>query len=384
MTSLRGAVSTALVLASGLATACGGSVSSSNAAGGSAGSAGNAGSGGQGATGGYSASGGQAGTAGTAGAAGTGGSAGMGGAGGRTVIAVNELFFGDTDPNGTLDPNAWRDIGENLDGLDSTPQDTNHCMPVAGANPADVKTDGVGGIDNSFGENLLPLFTALAADFSTTVNQSIADGSFTELFRLDGLLDPAQAPNQNAIAASLYGGAPKGSPALFNGTDVWPVTNVSVVNNDINAPKVTFPASYVKSGSWVSGNKAAFTLPVDVQGYELDLPITNARFRMRIAGVGTSASATAGTIAGIIKTTALVDQYKQVAGSFDPSLCSGPTFDSIAHQVSAASDIMSDGTNGDPTRTCNAISIGIGFNGAAVRLGPVAPPVPAPPDPCAP
>ena len=65
-----------------------------------------------------------------------------------------------------------------------------------------------------------------------------------------------------------------------------------------------------------------------------------------------------------------------MAGSFDPSLCTGPTIMSIVDQITQASDIMADGSQ-DPTQTCNGISIGIGFNASLVQLGPVvAPPAP--------
>ena len=74
-------------------------------------------------------------------------------------------------------------------------------------------------------------------------------------------------------------------------------------------------------------------------------------------------------------------EFKKVAGSFDPGLCDGPTFDSIANQLAAASDIMLTGTQ-DPTQECNAISIGLGFEGDLVVLGSVAPPAPPPFDPC--
>ncbi len=91
-----------------------------------------------------------------------------------------------------------------------------------------------------------------------------------------------------------------------------------------------------------------------------------------------------GTIAGVIDTEQFISELAKVAGSFDTSLCSGSTFDSIAQQIRQASDIMSDGTNGDPSKTCDAISIGLGFNGHGVTLGDVAAPVTPPPDPCAP
>ncbi len=73
----------------------------------------------------------------------------------------------------------------------------------------------------------------------------------------------------------------------------------------------------------------------------------------------------------MLDTEKFIDQLKQVAGSFDPSLCSGPTFDSIAQQIRSASDIMVDGTQ-DPAQTCNAISIGVGFEAKAARIGAVA------------
>jgi hypothetical protein len=85
----------------------------------------------------------------------------------------------------------------------------------------------------------------------------------------------------------------------------------------------------------------------------------------------------------VLDTEELVAAMKAVAGSFDISLCSGPTFDSIAQQIRAASDIMSDGTNGDPNLVCNGISIGLGFDAKPALLGAVAAPVTPPPDPCA-
>lgn len=74
---------------------------------------------------------------------------------------------------------------------------------------------------------------------------------------------------------------------------------------------------------------------------------------------------------------------KKNAGSFDPSFCdlNGPTMASILTQVEQAADILVDGTQ-DPTKTCDAISIGIGFDAVAVTLGPVVA-APVPTDPCA-
>ena len=52
-----------------------------------------------------------------------------------TVLAISKLYLGDTNKTGDTDPNAWKSLGYDLDGIVSTPHGTNHCKPVDGANP---------------------------------------------------------------------------------------------------------------------------------------------------------------------------------------------------------------------------------------------------------
>ena len=62
----------------------------------------------------------------------------------------------------------------------------------------------------------------------------------------------------------------------------------------------------------------------------------------------------------------------RVAGGTD-GLCPGDTlFNSIVQNIISASDIMKDGTNG-PGKTCDGISIAIGFDMEPVVFGDVAP-----------
>jgi hypothetical protein len=95
----------------------------------------------------------------------------------------------------------------------------------------------------------------------------------------------------------------------------------------------------------------------------------------------THTKVTGGIIAGVLTTSDFEAQLTQVAGMFDPSLCTGPTIDSILAQIAQASDILHDGTQ-DPSKTCDGISIGLGFDAAADQLGPSVAPPPPPPDPC--
>lgn len=300
-----------------------------------------------------------------------------------TVLAVNELFVGDSDRQFNTDPQAWKQFGFNLDGLISSKNGTNHCKLVEGATPSSVKPDGDEGIDNSFGANLIPIIGALAADPSKAITESLTNGDFTLMLKLDKMEDPASKPDQTGINAALYGGAELGSTPAWDGSDQWPVLPELLNNGDINDPKVKFPTSYIAGGTWVSGSAGNLNLTVSIQGFELTLTITKAQIAMKVAGAGTSASATEGVIGGVIETEPLIQQLKLIAGGFDPSLCASSTFESIAMQIRQASDIMSDGTNGDPNQPCNAISIGLGFNAKGVQLGAVAPPAEPPDDPCA-
>jgi hypothetical protein len=96
-----------------------------------------------------------------------------------------------------------------------------------------------------------------------------------------------------------------------------------------------------------------------------------------------NASATRGTLGGVLDTQELIAWLKQVAGSISMSLCSGSAFDSIAQQIEQAADIVLNGdgsVTNPPGTACNAISIGLGFDATAVKLGsaasvPTSPPV---------
>ncbi len=301
------------------------------------------------------------------------------------VMAISKLYLGDTDRWGLPDPQAWKSYGYNLDGLISTGTDENHCSPQPSADPITVKTDGEGGIDNSFGENVLPMLQAMGAGYPLPVQQAIADGRSSVLFRIDNLLDPDHKPDQNGLGGAIYEGTDKGSVAAFDGSDVWLVTYDSVVGGNVDAPKATFESSYVTDGVWVARSSAGFVLPIVTPDYTVRLPIRRAVITMRIHSAGASAASAAdGVIAGVVDPDSIVTWGRTLATAHDKSSCSGANFDSTAQALRATADIMSDATNGDPGVTCDAISIGIGFEATAAKLGAVAPQAAPAPDPCAP
>jgi hypothetical protein len=296
------------------------------------------------------------------------------------TMAVSKLYLGDTDPDGTPDKvNGWKKFGYDLDGKQSTATSTDLCKPRDNASPKNVYPDGDEGRDNSFGKNILPIILGIASDATQKINDGLASGSFTIMLDMQKL---GSGSNYSPIVTNLFAGAELGAAPKWDGSDVWPVRPELLVDpNDITkGSKVNFPMAYVNNNVWVSGSKGDVTLSLSVSGFTLDLTIANAVITVEMDAA--HKKGTKGVIAGVLKTDQLTTELKKVAGSFDASLCSGNTIDSIVAQISQASDILADGTQ-DPTKECDGISVGLGFDADIIQLGPVAAPSPPKPNPCA-
>lgn len=293
-----------------------------------------------------------------------------------TVLAVEQVYYGDTDWDGNPSAQAWESFGFDLDGQTTGADLSAHCAPYPGAPPANV-ADPATGIDNSFGKNLVPIFKALAPDFSTEANLAILAGESTYLIKLDAL---GNAPNQADLTAKFYSAASLGLAPAFDGSDCWPVRAEGLMDPaDFETALVTYEGSTLAGNEWSSNGSQDVVLSFVVTGLQLDVPIGQARMVMTLDGPHTSASG--GMIGGAIPVEDLVEKFQQLAGSIDPTLCSGATFDSIANQIRQSADIMADGTQ-DPTSTCNAISVGVGFTASLAGISTVSPAVAPPPDPC--
>ena len=298
-----------------------------------------------------------------------------------TVLALQELFLGDSDRNFAQDPQAWKTFGYNVDGILSTHNGSNHCKLAPGTVPSGVKPDGTDGIDNSFGKNLMPIIGALSSEPSYWITNAIQSGEFTVLLRMS---DYEGGASDSGVPLWSYQGAPLGTTPSWDGFDSWPVTNESVYGGSTNQPKVVAQNSYVSNGTLVSSPAVGLlVLQLPFNGLALTLKIHQAVLSVELTGTGPAASGANGVIAGVLKPAEFINDLRNVIGAVEPTLCGAGSFDSIALQIEQASDIMLDGTNGDPNVTCDAISIGLGFSASAAMIGSVAPPAPPPPDPCA-
>ncbi len=293
-----------------------------------------------------------------------------------TTLVVRKVFLGDTNLQGQQDAQAWRKYGLNVDGLLSTKSSTNHCMPQKGANKSSIQTDGDNGIDNSFGSNLLKIIASLTPNPTDELNATIAAGAGTWLIHLQNLGTGAA---QNGVKAALFGAAPLGSAPSWSPAEVRTVTFESVSGGSITSPLVTYPQSYVVGGTWVGAPATTGKLMLAI-GLG-SATIRHVRAVANITGTGPSAKAT-GVISGVIDTEEYISEVAKVAGQIAMELCEGSTFETIAQAIRSGSDIMKDGSNGDPSKTCDGTSIGVGFEATAAMLGSVAPAVPPVPDPC--
>ncbi len=301
------------------------------------------------------------------------------------VFAMRKLYLGSTDRDGAPDSQAWKGYGYDVDGIDTQCSGAacsalNRCKPFGGASASQVFPNGAHGIDNAFGRNIVPMLVAVKSNAEATFNAALAAGDWTILFDVDGL---GAGTDYNPLTSRLYAAAPLGGVPTFDGSDAWPVRFEQRRRPERHhlGEGAVLDLSYVTSDTWVSG-PGLLTLPlVSGLGWTLTLDIGAAVVSFEMST--DHATATNGIISGVLDTEQFVEAVRQVLTANDLAFCNGATAESILNQVRGASDIMKDGTPGDPNETCDGISIGLGFDAAPAQIGDVAPPS-TPTDPCNP
>jgi hypothetical protein len=284
---------------------------------------------------------------------------------GNVVLALSKIYFGDTDRSDNPSMDAWQQFGLNIDDKVTGTASTDVCTPVGGSY-CETQLDGNDGIDNSFGENVMPILGTLDSTFSTAANAALQSGDATMIVELDGA---GAGPSYTPMTAGLLRAVPIASP-LWNGADVRDIDTASLVDGAIARPASVFPDGYMNQRTWVglpSTGTAWLDLHLIVGGHAMPpVPIQHVQIVMNVAADGSSA--TQGTLAGVIRTSDAVAWAELWALDDLKQQCSQDAAQSLGEQVAQASDIMSDGTNG-PGQTCDGISVGLGFEAVAVQLG---------------
>ncbi len=282
---------------------------------------------------------------------------------GTSVFALRDVRYGDIDATGASTATAWQSIGFDIDGYDTTAASTDVCQLAAGS-PRATQIDGLDGIDNSFGENILPvLMTLLGNDMSSVFDKSLEQGAASTLLAVDRLGTDA---NASPLTGGFYLGAPMSAAPKWDGTDRFPVDAVSF--DDSNRTALTFSQGYVSNGLFVtSPTSSVGTIALGaLRGAPFTLPITHVQLQMKLSS--DSSSASDGVLSAIVPTDAFITYIASIAGNIWPSLCGAGSLAQITTQLEQASDILVDGTQ-DPKAACDGISVGLGFSATRVNLG---------------
>jgi hypothetical protein len=281
-----------------------------------------------------------------------------------TNFAFRHYYLGDTDRAGASSASAWQLFGVDVDGKATTASSTDVCTLTAGAAKA-TQADGPGGIDNSWGANLMPIWeTIFGSTVSTNYNAAVDGGAFTTMIDVAALSGSASqsgaAPGWGFVGAS-FGGQPTWTQA-----DDWPVYPDWLVDGSLGSgSKIAFPAASIDAGTWSSGTPTDLPFQFGFGAIGIGIVIHHATASFVHT---TPSTAAGGNIGGVLDTQEFVAALENAAGWISSSLCQGSAIGSITQQVQQAQDILLDGSS-TAGQTCNAISIGLGFDG--VQIGPV-------------
>jgi hypothetical protein len=284
-----------------------------------------------------------------------------------TVLAATELFFGEGNSG------EWKKVGWNLDNLESTATSKDVCKPKAGASPSTPYPDGDGGIDNSFGKNLLPVILQLYPTWVDDIYKSIQNGFFTSMLKIECLPETGDAPLLNT---KLFGATPLPNKPVWDGTDTWSVAPELLSDpTDPDSSTIIFGQSSVTGTLFDAGKNGTFVLSVPLKtmtdSTSIKLTLYAAKLQMTLAD--DRKSSTNGMLGGVLNTEEFVAEVKKVGALL--GLCGTSVLDNVITQVRQSSDILTDGTQ-DPERECDGISMGMGFNMSQVLLGDVGPAAP--------
>ena len=290
----------------------------------------------------------------------------------------------------------WRRVGLDLDGMNTASiSDPAECV-AANGNPS---LDGDKGIDNSFGQHVLPTVASLIAclEDNIALNQGLGFGTvlvrlrewngtrndakvdISVLSAVDGtsLDDVSGLEWGGANGATLMeqGGSVEAAPPAWDGEDFFFVDPASLVAGDIDRPNVWATDAYVSKGRVV--------LPVD----------TSATFTF-LTGPGSFSISVEGFLVADISEDGQTFTKGLLAGRFSAGqlvatmlplgICDESLRESVVGLLTDNLDLRVDKELGKPGDPCTATSVAFAFQAIRTRLvtaiAPVALPVP---EPCA-
>ncbi|MFO0613746.1 MAG: hypothetical protein U0414_14225 [Polyangiaceae bacterium] len=293
------------------------------------------------------------------------------GAGAGVAIAITKLRLGAESPT------AWESYGSDIDGVNTSAENVlTQCKPNSSGSAKATFIDGAGGVDNSWGRNLVPIFKSLAGSGSLEDigNEPISKGRSTLILDFANL---GTGDTQSPLAFFGLTGTNKSGSS-------WPIAPEPLAGSTPETSVMTFQsASLTGNALLAKGGVLLVSLGIlpdsMANGAMLHLKLHAASVRATLSQDHTTIQQ--GILSGVLDTEEFAAEANRVMGAWSKDLCGTMVTQSVLTQIRQASDIMTDGTQ-NPSVTCDGISIGLGFDGAVTTLGAVAPPTPSEIDPC--
>ena len=292
-----------------------------------------------------------------------------GGGGIEFVVAVKQIDFGDVAGNP-------KEVGYDLDARCTCQGQGDACLrEEAWATVVDA-CDGPQGRDNAAGalfSKLSPLLTDFGSD---DWSQGATEGDWSILLRVrgyNGTPDDDQVRLDWFVPHDFW--VDKGDDSIqpaWDGNDVWPIRESSVVDPDAGAqsleePRFYDPHAYVTGGMLVASfPESAFQVS---DKYLLDF--VGSFITARVVETSGGWELQEGLLASRWKTASILGQLGRVV-ILGMSVCTDhPTYEGLKSQICSYSDIYSG--VGTPTTPCDSISAGMAFEAKPAKLGPVLP-----------
>ena len=272
----------------------------------------------------------------------------------------------------------WRDIGWDLDGVDTDSLGAFHpCTPPGAPAPP---LDGNEGVDNAFGDSILSQIVMFNSAFEANARQEMEQGEaiLIVLRNWNGEDDDPQV-DATMIQALGVNRADSNPLPQWDGDDRWIQADTSFVGGDPDTPQIANDNAYVRNRMLVfqMPDRRAITLPW-VNDNRFDLYLIDARITATISADGTR-----------LERVWLTGRYPQVelAAAWEiAGLCPGTVsrtlIDNLLLEELDIRDPVGSGTG--PSVECNAISLALELTGYLAQLDTIASPPPPEPVDCLP
>ena len=296
----------------------------------------------------------------------------------EVVIALRHLTVDQGDER-------WRTIGFDVDGLCTVPPElVAECVPRAASGM--TPEDGEGGIDNALGQSLLEVLLIAFPEIPVDINRTTDAGNGVIVLRVRGWNGAPDDPNVTVMMAQSRfgtsalddGGIPDAStaviypdggglppPPAWDGRDAFWLAVDSFVDEDASRPRVEVSGAYVAEGTLVVPVPDGIELAFLGRERGFFFRVIDAVFAIELPTDGTTVP------------RAVVGGRWPVAHVLDAlplyGVCEGSDqYRQFQRLADLTADVRAVPGTGGPGAVCDALSIGVAFDGVVARIGGIA------------